>query len=78
MSNWISSEIEKPEEYKDGLGGYSKNVLVTDGKDVWLSAWWEPLNRWNDDEEIITHWQHLPSPPSTLQDSINLDNSWIN
>lgn len=81
MQNWKHIKNGMPEEKSLGIG-YSKGVLVTDYKQVWISHWCKFLNEWSNQEDNIEEWKSIPNPPKrpiihTKEERDNLDN-WVN
>lgn len=61
MNKWISITQEYPAEYTD--------VLVTDGRDVWVDYF--ALGEWNTDPEAeVTNWMNMPELPNTNERAI--------
>jgi hypothetical protein len=63
-SEWISVETETPfEEHHCGGDKYYSDMVLT-----WHRDGFHGIGRWVEGESpdvLITHWQPLPSPPST-------------
>lgn len=62
MKNWKKVIDGYPEEKFKGLG-YSKGVLVTDYKQVWISHWCKFLKEWSNQEDNIEEWKDIEAPP---------------
>ena len=72
--HWISVKDRKPKlKHSEDNMKYSDTVIVTNGKfrtsARWLYSTWGGWYGWYDDgdEELkgITHWMHMPQPPSS-------------
>lgn len=65
--NWISVEDELPPKKSD-YDGLSNNVFATDGKEIYESVYNHDFEEWFTHDlwaiNNITHWMHLPTPPS--------------
>ena len=65
MAEWIPVTERLPDAE---LGGASEQVLVTDGKDFAIVAWFNfevcgPFWGYTGFGEDVTHWMPLPEPP---------------
>ena len=64
---WRKVSEELPEEMIETVSFRSENVIVTDGKQLYIAEWWTRQKKWNSftDEypEAITHWMPIPTLP---------------